>query len=332
MTPHSPLTNRSILCTGGTGSFGVAFVRHALDVGARRVAILSRDELKQFNMRAAFQDDRLRFFVGDVRNSDRVERAMRGVDIVVHAAALKQIPTCEDNPSEAKATNIDGTENVALAAIEAGVWRGVFLSTDKAANPNTTYGACKLVAERLWNQANVYAAGTRTRLCATRYGNVIGSRGSVIPLFRQQAADGGPLTVTDPTMTRYWMRLEESVALVETALTYSRGGEVYVPHLPASDMATVAEAVAPGVDTTVTGIRRGEKLHETLITEDEARNALNHGTFYTIEPNRTWEHLPEPAGDPLPAGFVYRSDTAKQLDAVALRQLILLGHTEENKW
>jgi len=316
------LTNRSVLVTGGTGSFGQAFVRHALHAGASRVAVLSRDEEKHWRMAQALPDDRLRFFVGDVRDSDRVALACRGVDFVVHAAAMKQIPACETNPGECKETNVDGSLSVALAAIGAGVRRAVLLSTDKAAAPNTHYGACKMVAERLWTQGNVYAAGTSTRLVATRYGNVIGSRGSVVPVFKRQAEAGGPLTVTDPAMTRFWMTLEEAVHLVELALKHGRGGEVFVPHVRASTIMTMAEAVAPGVETTVTGIRRGEKLHETLISEDEARDAWDHGTHYRIEPDRTWEYLPAVGGARLPTGFALRSDTAPQLSVEEIRGML----------
>jgi UDP-N-acetylglucosamine 4,6-dehydratase len=227
---------------------------------------------------------------------------------------MKQIPVCEDNPWEAVGTNVEGTQHVASAAIEAGVERAVFLSTDKAASPNTHYGACKLVAERLWVRSNTYAAGTRTKLSATRYGNVIGSRGSVIPYFRAQAEAGGPLTVTDPRMTRFWMRLEEAVGLVELALSEGVGGEVFVPKVRATDILTVAEAVAPGVEWVETGIRRGEKLHETLITEDEARDAHDYGTHYRIEPGVS--------GDPLPDGFVLRSDLVPQMSAEEMRRLI----------
>jgi len=288
-------------------------VRHALEVGARRVVVLSRDELKQHEMAHALNDARLRFFIGNVIDRNRVVLAMRGVDLVVHAAALKQIPTCEDNPWEAVATNVEGTQNVASAAIEAGVERAVFLSTDKAASPNTHYGACKLAAERLWVRSNTYAAGTKTKLVATRYGNVIGSRGSVIPFFQRQAEAGGPLTVTDPAMTRFWMRLSDAVALVELALSEGDGGEVFIPKVQAADILTVAEAVAPGMDYTVTGIRRGEKLHEMLITEDEARDTWEYETHYRILPGQRSN---------LPPTFRLRSDTAPQLSVSEMRELI----------
>jgi len=311
----SPLTNRCVVVTGGTGSFGKAFVRRALDVGASRVVVLSRDELKQSEMAAAFADPRLRCMIGSVSEGDRVALALRGADLLVHAAAMKQVPACEDNPNEAMQTNALGAQAVAMAAIEAGVSRAVFLSTDKAAIPNTLYGATKLVAERLWRQSNVYAAGTRTRLVATRYGNVIGSRGSVVPIFQAQAKTG-MLTITDPDMTRFWMRLEHAVSLVELALSEGRGGEVFVPTIPACSVATVARAIAPEAKWHVTGIRPGEKMHETLIAEDEARTAYEYADHYRIEPHRTWEYLPEPSGKPVPDGFSYRSDTnPEQLDA-----------------
>jgi UDP-N-acetylglucosamine 4,6-dehydratase len=198
----------------------------------------------------------------------------------------------------------------------------VFLSSDKAAAPNTLYGAHKMAAERAWTQANVYAAGGPTRLCATRYGNVIGSRGSVVPVWRAQVAAGRPITITDKRMTRFWMELSEAVGLVETALTHGRGGEVFVPRVRACDILTFAEAVAPGHDYTEIGIRRGEKLHEVLISEDEARDALDFGSHYRIEPDRTWEHLPPSGGTPLPAGFTLRSNTAPQLSVPELRALL----------
>ena len=318
----SPLTNRSVLVTGGTGSFGTAFVEHALSVGARKIIVLSRDELKQSEMMARFCDPRLRFMIGSVTDSERVKRAMGGVDYVVHAAAMKQIPACEQHPAECANTNVTGTQVVALAAIDAGVKRAVFLSTDKAAQPNTHYGACKLAAERLWTQANVYAAGTRTRLVATRYGNVIGSRGSVVPLFQRQREEG-LLTVTDSRMTRFWMTIGQAADLVCLALAEGRGGEVFVPRIPTASILTVAEAIAAGVPIKEIGIRGGEKLHETLISEDEARNAYEFQDHYRVEPDRTWEDLPEPSGHRVPLGFTYRSDTnPDQLDADGFRQLL----------
>lgn len=325
----SPLVNRRILVTGGTGSFGRAFVRHALWEGATWVAVLSRDEKKQWEMKARMSRDdrtRCRWFIGSVTDQERVARALSDVDLLVHAAAMKQIPACEENPAEAVDTNVMGTKAVALAAIAAGVERAVFLSTDKAAAPNTHYGACKLAAERLWTQSNVYAAGRRTRLVATRYGNVVGSRGSVVELWRGQLAAGEKLTVTDATMTRFWMRMAEAVGLVELALREGRGGEVFVPKVKAAGIMTLLEAVAGGPHAFETvGIRRNEKQHETLITEDEARDTYDHGTHYRIEPERTWvdEALFTPgARVDVKGGWSYRSDTAEQLTAANLREML----------
>ena len=320
---NSPLTNRSVLITGGTGSFGGAFVRHALEVGARRVAVLSRNEEKQSSMRQALNDERLRFFPRDVTGDPALlTLAMRDVDIVVHAAAMKQIDTCEKNPHESEKVNVLGSRQVAMAAIDAGVWRAVFLSTDKAAAPNTLYGAHKMAAERAWVGANVYAAGTPTRLCATRYGNVLASAGSVIPVWRAQVERGEAITITDERMTRFWMHMDEAVSLVELAVARSRGGEVFIPKVRASKISVLADAIAPDWPRREIGIRRGEKLHELLISEDEARDALDHGTHYTIEPERTWEHLPAPTGTRLPSGFTLSSKTAPQLSASDLKHLL----------
>lgn len=321
----SPLTNRSILVTGGTGSFGKAFVRHALNAGARQVRVFSRDELKQSEMAASFCDERLRFLIGSVTDADRVARAIRGVDLVVHAAAMKQVPACEVNPWEAIETNTIGARIVAGAAIDAGVMRGIFLSTDKAAAPNTLYGSSKLSAERLWNAANVYAAGTPTRLAATRYGNVINSRGSVIPIFREQHARGQALTITDNRCTRFWMTLQHAVELVELAIGQARGGEVFIPKAGSASVVDVAHAA---VDHPIRifdhiGLRRGEKMHETLISEDEARDTFDLVDHYRIEPERTWELLAPLAAKRVPEGWSYRSDTNNwQLTIDELREMI----------
>lgn len=315
-------TFRSWLVTGGTGSFGHAFVERLLADGADRIVVFSRDELKQAQMAAQFNDPRLRFMIGNVTDEARVERAMRGVDVVVHAAAMKRIETCEANPSEAVATNIQGTEAVAHAAIRAKVRRAVFLSTDKAAAPNTLYGATKLAAERLWTRANVYAAGRDTRLAATRYGNVLGSRGSVLELWKRQAETSGEVTVTDHRMTRFWMTIEQAVDLVLLAVREMQGGEVFIPKVPACGILTLAESVAPGVPWKMVGIRRGEKLHETLVSEDEARDTTDRGSHFCIEPERTWEDAPRSRVEGLPEGFAYRSDTnADQLTAERLREM-----------
>jgi UDP-N-acetylglucosamine 4,6-dehydratase len=223
---------------------------------------------------------------------------------------MKQVPACEDNPWEALQTNTMGAMAVASACLDAGVRRAVYLSTDKAAAPNTLYGATKLAGERIWIGANVYAAGRDTRFVATRYGNVIGSRGSVVPIFSNASLLGSPISVTDPAMSRFWMTLDQAVGLVETALTEGRGGEVFVPKAPSCDMATVAEAFAPNCQQKITGARRGEKKHETLISEDEARDTRDVGDHYRIEPVRVWEAEEDTLpGLPVPEGWSYRSDT-----------------------
>ena len=284
---------------------------------------MSRGEAKQAAMAAEVGDQRVRYVIGDVRDPLRVLDACRGVDIVVHAAALKRVETCEADPNEAVATNIEGTRNVARACIERGVGRAVFLSTDKAAAPNTLYGATKLAAERLWTRSNVYAAGTPTRLAATRYGNVLGSTGSVVPLWQGQAQRGEPITLTSAAMTRFWMPMTDAVDLVLLALGEMRGGEVFIPKAGAAPVLTLARAVAPGCEVQEVGVRPGEKLHETLVTEDEARNTTDHGTHYRIQPDRTWEDDADRPDRGVPEGFTYRSDTNPwQLDALALSDLL----------
>ena len=310
------LAGKNILLTGGTGSFGTAFARHCLNEGAQRLVIFSRDELKQAQMRAAFHDDpRLRFFIGDVRDAERVELAVRGCDTVIHAAAMKRIETCEADPGEACKTNIAGSKNVAMAAIYAGVRRAVFLSTDKAPNAHTLYGMTKAVAERYWTRANVFASGTPTRLACTRYGNVLGSRGSVLDLWRQQYAAGEPITITDEAATRFWMPIADAVALVIAALEEMRGGEIFIPRVGSASVLGLARAVverdgqpyAPG--HVVTGLRAGERLHETLISEDEARHTIEQNGRYVILPeDPTWGDAVRPLPDTPPITS-YRSDT-----------------------
>lgn len=322
------LTNRSLLITGGTGSFGYAFARHALAQGARRVAIFSRDELKQAQMRTAFADERLRFFVGDIRDRSRLDLALRGVDTVIHAAAMKRIETCEADPGEAIDTNILGTRNVALASIQAGVRRAVFLSTDKAPVAHTLYGMTKAVAERTWLQSNVFAAGTPTRLSATRYGNVIGSRGSVLDLWRQQFAAQQPLTITSEEATRFWMTIGEAVQLVALALTEMRGGEIFIPRVGSAPILELARAVVEGSGTyapghVVTGLRPGERLHETLVSPDEASHTIERAGHYVIRPESvTWGDSVIP-GVTMPEGFSYRSDNNPQrLQVDDLRRML----------
>lgn len=326
----SPLTDKSVLITGGTGSFGHTFAKHCLNAGAARVVIFSRDELKQAEMAQRIPDPRLRFFVGDVRDPERLERAMQNVDLVVHAAAMKRIETCEANPEEAVRTNVLGTLNVAKACVDTGVEKAVFLSTDKAPNAATLYGATKFCAERLWCQSNVYAAGTSTRLSATRYGNVIGSRGSVLSLFRTQYAQGEPLTLTDEGMTRFWMSIQDAVHLVVLALNTMRGGEVFVPKAGSCTLLEFARAVVENAGEKyppghiVTGLRATERLHETLIAADESGRTRDAGSHFVIEPeSRSWGDPLPPVGLPVPAGFEYRSDTNPvRLDLEELQEMM----------
>jgi UDP-N-acetylglucosamine 4,6-dehydratase len=305
------LADASVLVTGGTGSFGSKFVEILL---ARhrpgRLVVFSRDELKQSEMRARFADDpRLRFFIGDVRDRERLVRAMHGVDTVVHAAALKQIPACEYNPFEAIQTNVMGGKNVIDAAIDCGVKRVIALSTDKAVNPINLYGATKLCMEKLFVDGNAYGYSRGTRLACVRYGNVVGSRGSVIPLFKAQHAEG-TVTVTDPKMTRFWITLEQGVDLVARCLERMRGGEIFVPKIPSMRVMHLAEAVAPGCRVQFTGIRPGEKLHEVLISEDESRQAVELPDMFVIEPILpVWGYRPWTEGQSLPGGYRYASDT-----------------------
>ncbi len=318
------LADASILVTGGTGSFGHKFVeillvRHR----PRRLVIFSRDELKQSEMRARFGDDpRLRFFIGDVRDRERLVRAMHGVDTVVHAAALKQIPACEYNPFEAIQTNIMGGKNVIDAAIDSGVKRVIALSTDKAVNPINLYGATKLCMEKLFVDGNAYGFSRGTRLACVRYGNVVGSRGSVIPLFKTQRASG-VVTVTDPKMTRFWITLEQGVDLVVRGLERMRGGEIFVPKIPSMRVMDLAEAVAPGCRIEFTGIRPGEKLHEVLISEDESRQTVELDDMFVVEPIMpAWGYRPWTEGKALPGGYRYASDTNPQvLGADEMRSL-----------
>jgi len=316
--------DKVILLTGGTGSFGRALTRRLVkDHAFKALRVFSRDELKQSEMRADIQDDRLRFFLGDVRDRERVYRAMRGVNVVVHAAALKQIPAAEYNPFEAVKTNILGAQNIIEAAIDCGAERVMALSTDKAVNPVNLYGATKLCAEKIVVQGNAYTGGTSTRLGCVRYGNVVGSRGSVIPLFREQRKTG-TLTVTDPRMTRFWITLEEAVEFVLESIDRMHGGEIFVPVLPSMNVTDLARAMAPDCQLKEIGIRPGEKLHEAMVTEDEARHSQRFDTFFVIEPEHPWWHTEKwEGGQTLPDGFRYSSDNNTQwLTVEQLRQMI----------
>lgn len=302
--------NLSVLITGGTGSFGKKFTEILLREHApKKLIIFSRDELKQHDMRVAgFDHECLRYFIGDVRDVARLRRAMNGVDVVVHAAALKQVPACEYNPIEAVATNIDGGKNVIDAALDMGVKKVIALSTDKAVNPVNLYGATKLVAEKLFVQANSYSGAGPTRFSCVRYGNVVASRGSVIPLFLEQR-ETGRVTVTDPRMTRFWITLDQGVRFVIRCLETMHGGEVFVPKIPSTGMMDLAKAVAPECAVKVIGIRPGEKIHECLISEDEARTTKELDSFFVIQPAHSWwSAVNWTEGRPLPDGFRYTSD------------------------
>lgn len=294
------MKDSSILITGGTGSFGTAFVRRMVTTyEPKRLVIFSRDEQKQHALELELKHPALRFFVGDVRDRDRLELAMRGIDIVIHAAAMKIIPTCERDPYECLRTNVFGAENVARAALRMGVDRVIALSTDKAAAPLNLYGASKLAAEKLFVAANGIAAGM-TRYSVVRYGNVVGSRGSVIPLFKKLASEGKPLPITDYAMTRFWITLPQAVDFVLTSLDAMEGGEIFVPKLPAMHILNLAKAIGPKCKLAEIGIRPGEKLHETLITADEARNTYELPDRFVI--------MPAPVRDSVPAGFNYSSN------------------------
>ncbi|MGB6973080.1 MAG: UDP-N-acetylglucosamine 4,6-dehydratase (inverting) [Terracidiphilus sp.] len=308
------LRNRSILITGGTGSFGKKCARILLDeYEPSRLILYSRDELKQHDMRVAgFDHPNLRYFIGDVRDADRLRRAMAGVEVVIHAAALKQVPACEDNPLEAIQTNVNGSQNVIEAALDNQVQRVLAMSTGKAVNPVSLYGATKLVAEKLFIQANAYHNGDFIRFSSVRYGNFAGSRGSVIPLFLEQRKSGR-VTITDPRMTRFWITLEQGVRFFLSSIETMVGGEVFVPKIPSMKMTALASAIAPGCEIHQIGIRSGEKLHEILLSEDEARHSVELADRFVIFPvHPWWKGQTETAGKPLPEGFRYDSETNTQ--------------------
>jgi UDP-N-acetylglucosamine 4,6-dehydratase len=305
------LGGATILLTGGTGSFGNAFLERVLDEWPDVVVrVYSRDELKQSELRTRFGDAQVRYLIGDVRDRSRMSRAAQGCDVIVHAAAMKQVPACEYNPFEAVRTNVLGAQHVVDAAIDAKVDRVVALSTDKAVNPVNLYGATKLCAEKIFVQGNAYAAQSSTRLACVRYGNVVGSRGSVVPVFQRQAADDGRLTITDERMTRFWITLPQAVDLVLYALEHMTGGEVFIPKIPSMRVTDLAEAIGPGLPQQVVGIRPGEKLHELMLTTDESRHAIDAGEVYVVLPEHVWwdERGPQVTGSPVPDGFVYSSD------------------------
>lgn len=323
--PMSILDDRTVLVTGGTGSFGRAFVDAALaNRKLEKLIVLSRDEQKHYEMSRCYADSRLRFFVGDIRDRDRLRTAFRGVDVVIHAAAMKHVPMCEYNPIEAIQTNVNGARNIIEAAIEAKVTRVLALSTDKAVAPVNLYGASKLCMEKLLIAANAYVGDQPTRFSLVRYGNVMGSAGSVIPLFREQGRRG-KLTITDHRMTRFWIDMPGAVRLVARGLDAMSGGEIFVAKLPTTDIVTLAEAVAPGIPREEIGIRPGEKLHETLISADECRRTRDLGDVLMILPEFQFHDRgnSQAPGAPLPDGFIYSSDRPElRLDLPRARAML----------
>jgi UDP-N-acetylglucosamine 4,6-dehydratase (inverting) len=307
------LRNSSILITGGTGSFGHTFVPMTLEkYNPRRLVILSRDEMKQWEMAKLYAGDpRIRFFIGDVRDKDRLERALDGIDFVVHAAAVKIVPTAEYNPFECIKTNVLGAMNLIDACIDRRVKRVVALSTDKASSPLNLYGASKLASDKLFVASNSYAGHQGTQFAVVRYGNVMGSRGSVIPLFMAQA-ESGEVSITDPRMTRFMISLDQGVELVWRAFEDMSGGEIYVKKIPSMKVVDIAEAVAPGARHRIIGIRPGEKLHEQMIGEEDVPYTYEYDGYYKILPAiNDWHRDPKRIKDgrKVPADFVYRSDT-----------------------
>ena len=329
--PKPDLNGKVILVTGGTGSFGRAFVAAVCErYRPRKLIVFSRDELKQYEMAQAFPTERwphLRYFIGDVRDAGRLQTAMRGVDYVIHAAALKHVPIAEYNPFECIKTNVMGAENVVNAAIAAGVKRVVALSTDKAANPINLYGASKLASDKIFVAAGAMAGDADTRFCVVRYGNVMGSRGSVAPFFRKLVAEGASeLPITDARMTRFWITLDQGVNFVLSSLEAMAGAEIFVPKIPSMRTTELASAIAPGLPHKVVGIRPGEKLHEIMVPEDDARSTVELADRYVILPShdlaRREAYLADGARE-VPEGFSYASDkNPERLDARGLQALL----------
>jgi UDP-N-acetylglucosamine 4,6-dehydratase len=303
--------NKTTLVTGGTGSFGKAFISDLLkNSDPKKVIVFSRDELKQFEMKSQFgEDSRLRYFIGDIRDKDRLMRAFINVDYIVHAAALKQVDTGEYNPREFILTNIIGSQNVVDAAIDSGVSKVIALSTDKASSPINLYGATKLTADKLFTAANVYGTNTHTFFSVVRYGNVMGSRGSIIPLFKELAKRGMEIPITDKRMTRFWITLDQAVSFVQDAFKEMNGGELFVPRIPSMRIIDLATALAPNSSIKEIGIRPGEKLHEEMISSDDSRRTVKQQNKYVISPiSAEWSYV-DPEGEKLPEGFSYKSDT-----------------------
>jgi UDP-N-acetylglucosamine 4,6-dehydratase len=320
----------NILVTGGTGSFGRAFIRRVLESHRpARVVVFSRDELKQYEMAQTFQSPAMRFFLGDVRDRERLNRALSGIQIVVHAAALKQVPAAEYNPIECIKTNVMGAENLINACIDQKVRKVIALSTDKAVNPVNLYGATKLCSDKLFVAANHLAGAGGARFSVVRYGNVIGSRGSVVPFFRQFRDSGKKLPITDPEMTRFWIQLADGAAFVDRCLGLMRGGEIFIPKIPSMKITDLARAVSADSEHEIVGIRPGEKLHELLLTRDDARNTIEFKDYYIINPGiHLWESETSSAygdeqGKPVAADFEYASNTNDRwFDIKQLRDVI----------
>jgi UDP-N-acetylglucosamine 4,6-dehydratase len=318
--------NQVVLVTGGTGSFGKKFIKILQEEKQpKKIIVFSRDELKQHEMQVGgYNQENLRYFIGDIRDRERLVRALHGVDIVVHAAALKQVPACEYNPMEAIKTNIMGTANVVEAALDAGVKKVLTVSTDKAVSPANLYGATKLAAEKLTIQSNAYAGGSATRFACVRYGNVVGSRGSVVPLFLKQRSQG-TVTITDDRMTRFWLSLEQGVRFVIQCIEEMEGGEVFIPKIPSTKVTDLAKAIAPDAKLNIIGIRPGEKLHEVLISEDEARNTVELDTMYVVQPAEAiwFGYSWQDKGKSLKEGFSYSSDNNTEwLDVEGIKKYI----------
>lgn len=320
------LDDASVLITGGTGSFGRALTERLINSKARRIAIFSRDELKQLEMKNEFHDDRLRFFLGDIRDSSRLDIALHNVDYVVHAAALKQVDTGEYNPMEFVKTNIVGSQNVIDACIRNGVKRVVALSTDKASSPINLYGATKLTADKLFSAANNYSYGYGTIFSIVRYGNVMGSRGSVIPYFKQLAAEGKTLPITDKRMTRFWITLDQAVEFVLESFEIMQGGELYVPRIPSMKIIDLAQAIKKDFKYEEIGIRPGEKLHEEMISPDDSRRTVELSNRYVVSPIfAEWGFTPL-KGKAVEDGFTFRSDTNDLWLTIEELQKLITNH------
>jgi len=323
------LDGKTILITGGTGSFGKCFTRYVMEhSNPKKVIIYSRDEFKQWMMENEFKEyaDKLRFFIGDVRDQERLRRAFEGVDYVIHAAALKQVPACEYNPNEAIKTNIHGAMNIIEAALDTNVKKVVALSTDKAVNPVNLYGGTKLVSDKLFIAANAYVGNKDINFSIVRYGNVAGSRGSIIPFFRKLIADGQTeLPITDLRMTRFWISLQQGVELVIKALEESKGGETFISKIPSFKITDLAQAMLPGCEMPEVGIREGEKLHEIMVTVEDSLNTYEYDKHFIVYPQMVWSESRRavPTGKRVPEGFSYSSgNNTEWLSVEQIKELL----------